>query len=78
MAAMDRLKKGPAHMVEGGHRPRNRPPTLGTTSVDFYHYPVTVWVYSTPQPNIEVPAPICGSYVRKDSNYLCHVSVEEW
>ena len=23
--------KGPAHMVEGGHHPRNRPPTLGTT-----------------------------------------------
>ena len=49
--------KGPAHMVEGGHHPRNRPPTLGTTSVDFYHYPVTVWAYSTPQPNTEVPAP---------------------
>ena len=52
--------KGPAHMVEGGHHPRNRPPTLGTTSVDFYHYPVTVWAYSTPQPNTEVPAPTGG------------------
>ena len=50
VAAMDRLKD------EGGHHPRNRPPTLGATSVDFYHYPVTVWVYSTPQPNTEVPA----------------------
>ena len=38
-------------MVEGGHHPRNRPPT----SVDFYHYPVTVWAYSAPQPNTEVP-----------------------
>ena len=28
---------------ESGHHPRNRPPTLGTTSVDFYHYPVMVW-----------------------------------
>ena len=54
--------KGPAHMVEGGHHPRNRPPTLGTTSVDFYHYPVTVWAYSTPQPNTEVPAPTGGSH----------------
>ena len=36
-------------MVEGGHRPRNRPPTLGTTSVDFYHYPVTEWAYTTTQ-----------------------------
>ena len=53
---MDRLKD----MVEGGHHPRNRPPTLGTTSVDFYHYPVTVWAYSTPQPNTEVPAPTGG------------------
>ena len=52
--------KGPAHMVEGGHHPRNRPPTLGTMSVDFYHYPVTVWAYSTPQPNTEVPAPTGG------------------
>ena len=42
-------------MVEGGHHPRNRPPTL-----DFYHYPVTVWAYSTPQPNTEVPAPPQG------------------
>ena len=47
-------------MVEGGHHPRNRPPTLGTPSVDFYHYPVTVWAYSTPQPNTEVPAPTGG------------------
>ena len=53
--------KGPAHMVEGGHHPRNRPPTLGTTSVDFYHYPVTVWAYSTPQPNTEVPPPTGGA-----------------
>ena len=53
--------KGPTHMVEGGHHPRNRPPTLGTMSVDFYHYPVTVWAYSTPQPNTEVPAPTGGS-----------------
>ena len=52
--------KGPAHMVEGGHHPRNRPSTLGTTSVDFYHYPVAVWAYSTPQPNTEVPAPTGG------------------
>ena len=52
--------KGPAHMVDGGHHPRNRPPTLGTTSVDFYHYPVTVWAYSTPQPNTEVLAPTGG------------------
>ena len=52
--------KGPAHMAEGGHHPRNRPSTLGTTSVDFYHYPVTVWAYSTPQPNTEVPAPTMG------------------
>ena len=55
--------KGPAHMVEGGHQPRNRPPTLGTTSVDFYHYPVTVWVNSTPQPNTEVPAPTGGQNI---------------
>ena len=48
-------------MVEGGHHPRKRPPTLGTTSVDFYHYPVTVWAYSTPQPNTEVPAPTGGN-----------------
>ena len=47
-------------MVEGAHHPRNRPPTLGTTSVDFCHYPVTVWAYSTPQPNTEVPAPTGG------------------
>ena len=47
-------------MVEGGHHPRNRPPTLGTMSVEFYHYPVTVWAYSTPQPNTEVPAPTGG------------------
>ena len=53
--------KGPAHMVEGGHYPRNRPPTLGTTSGDFYHYPVMVWAYSTPQPNTEVPAPTGGT-----------------
>ena len=52
--------QGPAHMVEGSHHPRNRPPTLGTTSVDFYHYPVTLWAYSTPQPNTEVPAPTGG------------------
>ena len=52
--------KGPAHMVEGRHHPRNRPPTLGTTSVDFYHYPVTVWAYSTTQPNTDVPAPTGG------------------
>ena len=57
--------KGPAHMVEGGHHPRNRPSTLGTTSVDFYHYPVTVWAYSTPQPNTEVPAPTGGLMRRK-------------
>ena len=66
--------KGSAHMVEGGHHPRNRPPTLGTTSVDFYHYPVTVWAYSTPQPNTEVPAPTGG--VNKRSpwclNYMCN------
>ena len=53
--------KGPTHMVEGGHHPRNRPPTLGITSVDFYHYPVMVWAYSTPQPNTEVPAPTGGN-----------------
>ena len=53
--------KGPAHMVEGGHQPRNRPPTLGTTSVDFYHYPVAVWAYSTAQPNTEVPVPTGGN-----------------
>ena len=47
-------------MAEGGHHPRNRPPTLGTTLVDFYHNPVTVWAYSTPQPNTEVPAPTGG------------------
>ena len=52
--------KGPTHMVEGGHHPRNRPPTLGTMSVDFSHYPVTVWAYSTPQPNTEFPAPTGG------------------
>ena len=53
VAAINRLKD-PAHMAEGDHHPRNWPPTLGTTSVDFYHYPVTVWAYSTSQPNIEV------------------------
>ena len=58
--------KGPAHMVEGGHHPRNRPPTLGTMSVDFYHYPVTVWAYSTPQPNTEVPAPTGGLALKSD------------
>ena len=52
--------KGPTQMVEGGHHPRNIPPTLGTTSVDFYHYPVMVWAYSTPEPNTEVPAPTGG------------------
>ena len=60
--------KGPAHMVEGGHHPRNRSPTLGTTSVDFYHYPVTVWAYSTLQPNTEVPAPTGGHLGGEDKN----------
>ena len=59
-------------MVEGGHHPRNRPPTLGTTSVDFYHYPVTVWAYSTPQPNTEVPAPIGGWWPRRKWFNLTH------
>ena len=49
-------------MAEGGHHTRNRPPTLGTTSVDFYHYPLTVWAYSTPQPHTEVPAPRGGLF----------------
>ena len=58
VVAKNRLKekkkiKGPAHMVEGDHHPRNRPSTLGTTSVDFYHNPVTLWAYSTPQPNTD-------------------------
>ena len=57
-------------MVEGGHHPRNRPPTLGTTSVDFYHYPVTVWAYSTPQPNTEVPAPTGGIFPSRNVGYL--------
>ena len=60
VAAIHRLKDW-SHMVEGGHHPRNRPPNLGTTSVDFYHYPVTVWAYSTSQPNTEVPTPTGGS-----------------
>ena len=55
-------------MVEGGHHPRNRPPTLGTTLVDFYHYPVTVWAYSTPQPNTEVPPPTGGRRWGRVSN----------
>ena len=55
-------------MVEGGHYPRNRPPTLGTTLVDFYHYPVTVWAYSTPQPNTEVPPPTGGRRWGRVSN----------
>ena len=57
--------KGPAHMVEGGHHPRNRPPTLCTTSVDFYHYLVTVRAYSTPQPNTQVPATTGGGSTRR-------------
>ena len=66
--------KGPAHMVEGGYYPRNRPPTLGTMSVDFYHYPVTVWAYSTPQPNTEVPAPTGGRKKKKNCHhYKYHI-----
>ena len=65
--------KGPAHMVEGGHHPRNRPPNPGTTSVDFYPYPVTVWAYSTPQPNTEVPAPTGGFSIEQ---FPLHASVE--
>ena len=60
MAAINRLKDLPAHMVEGGRQPRNRPPTLGTMSVDFCHNPVMKWAYSTPQPNTEVPVPTGG------------------
>ena len=55
-------------MVEGGHHPRNRPPALGTTSVDFYHYPVTVWAYSTAQPNTEVPAPTGGAFLESSQS----------
>ena len=63
--------KGPTHLrVEGGHHPRNRPPTLGTTSVDFYHYPARVWAYSTPQPNTEVPAPTGGACASSNFTYL--------
>ena len=52
-------------MVEGGHHPKNRPPTLGTTSVDFYHYPVTVWAYSTPHPQGEVlQVALCKSWLK--------------
>ena len=52
---MDRLKDPPT-WLKGTH-PRNklRSPTLGSTSVDFYHYPVTVWAYSTPQPTLRSP-----------------------
>ena len=60
--------KGPTHMVEGGHHPRNRPPTLGPTSLDFYHNPVTVWVYSTPQPNTEVPAHTGGAFLESSQS----------
>ena len=49
-------------MAEGGRQPRNKPPTVGTKSVDFYHYPVTVWAYSMPQPNTEVPVPTGGAW----------------
>ena len=58
-------------MVEGGHHTRNRPPTLGTTSVDFYHYPVTVWADSTPQPNTEVPAPTGGKHHTRTHPQSC-------
>ena len=47
-------------MVGGGRQPRNRPPTLGTMSVDFYRYPVMVWAYFTPQPNTVIPSSTGG------------------
>ena len=70
--------KGPTHMVEGDHQARNIPLTLGTTSVDFYHYPMMVWTYPTPQPNTEVPA-LTGGYqeykIIWDSAFLIYPAV---
>ena len=66
VAAMDRLKDPPTWLKVATTQEIDLQPW----AVDFYHYPVTVWAYSTPQPNTEVPAPTGGQNKlrRKDSD----------